>query len=351
MNLSILKNKSILVTGHTGFKGAWLCHILKLVGACVTGYALEPVSGGVFEIASVEEGMRSVIGDISDIELLNSVFEKAEPEIVIHMAAQPLVLESFERPVYTYATNVMGTINLFECIRKSETVKSLVVVTTDKVYKNNEWDYGYREIDTLGGSDPYSASKACTEIVTESYRKSFLSNMPVSTTRAGNVIGGGDVAENRIIPDCVRAAKLREPIIVRNPFSVRPYQHVLEPLFAYLLIATRQLEDVGLSGSYNIGPKDIDHVTTGELTETFCRVWGEGQQWKSTYSDSNAPPRESNLLKLDCSKMQAAFNWQPVWNVREAVERTVEWEKENDCRGNVKAVMDMQIEEYLGGMR
>jgi len=346
MNLSFYKNKSIFVTGHTGFKGAWLCHILKRAGARVAGYALEPESGSVFELAGIADGLNSTIGDIRDAEMLSAAFERARPEMVFHLAAQPLVLDSYLQPAYTFETNIMGTVNLLECVRRSETVRSVVLVTTDKVYKNNEWPYGYRENDILGGSDPYAASKSCVEIVAESYRTSFLKSIPLSTARAGNVIGGGDISGNRIIPDCVRAAVMREPIIVRNPYSVRPYQHVLEPLFAYLQIAERQQENAGLSGNYNIGPNEADCITTGELADVFCKAWGDGQTWETTMQQ-NETKLESNLLRLDCSKMRSVFNWCPVWNVNEAVSKTVEWEKTRIYDGNVRTVMDKQIDEYI----
>jgi CDP-glucose 4,6-dehydratase len=235
----------------------------------------------------------------------------------------------------------MGTVNLLELVRQSAGVHSVVIITTDKVYKNNEWPYGYRETDTLGGSDPYAASKACAEIVCDSYRKSFLTNLPLSTARAGNVIGGGDVAENRIIPDCVRAALKNEEIIIRNPSSVRPYQHVLEPLFAYLLIAEKQSENSEMADSYNIGPSEADCLQTSELADIFCAAWGNGLKWTATL-DYKAP-HEAKLLRLDCSKIRTAFGWKPLWSAAKAVEMTVEWEKAPDK----PAITDQQIDEYM----
>lgn len=344
MNLEFFKGKSVFITGHTGFKGAWLCQILKNIGAQISGYALEPVNGGIFQTASIADGMRSDIGDIRDLNKLMRAFNYAQPEIVFHLAAQPIVLESYERPVYTFDTNVMGTVNLLECVRQSASVRSVVIVTTDKVYKNKELSYGYRETDELGGNDPYAASKACTEIVSESYRVSFLHDIPLSTARAGNVIGGGDVSADRIIPDCVRAAIRNEEIIVRNPYSVRPYQHVLEPLFAYLLIAERQCENPKLAGNYNVGPDESDCVTTGKIADVFCKAWGNGLTWKNV-STENAQ-RESNLLQLDCSKIRSVFGWNPVWNAEKAVEKTVEWEKA--CySNNIYGITDKQINEYI----
>ena len=239
-DLSIYKGKSVFVTGHTGFKGSWLCKILSGAGAVVTGYSLNPpTEPSLFEIAGIASDITSVIGDIRDYKSLKAAFDKAQPEIVLHLAAQPIVRDSYKEPAYTYETNVMGTVNILECVRNSDCVKSFLNVTTDKVYLNKEWAWGYRENEELDGFDPYSNSKSCSELVTHSYKNSFFSDgkVAVSTARAGNVIGGGDFANDRIIPDCIRAAQKHEDIIVRNPFSTRPYQHVLEPLFAYLMIA------------------------------------------------------------------------------------------------------------------
>lgn len=251
IDLEFFKNKRVFITGHTGFKGTWLCKILEMAGAEVTGYALESPTeegGKVFRLSGAEAGMNSVIGDIRDLDKLSKVFEEAHPEIVMHLAAQPIVLESYRNPVVTYSTNVMGTVNILECVRQAGYVKSFLNVTTDKVYQNNEWAWGYREIDPLDGYDPYSNSKSCSELVTHSYQKSFFSSQgtAISTARAGNVIGGGDFAENRIIPDCIRAAYAGKPIEVRNPYSTRPYQHVLEPLYAYLMICEAQYKILNL---------------------------------------------------------------------------------------------------------
>ena len=262
------KGKRVLVTGHTGFKGSWLCRILTLAGAEVTGYSLNPPTDpSLFEIAGIGTGLTSVIGDVRDLEHLEKAFEEARPEIVFHLAAQPIVRDSYKDPVYTYETNVMGTVHVLECIRRSGCVLSFLNVTTDKVYENREWEYGYRETDPLDGYDPYSNSKSCSELVTHSYRKSFFQDgsCAISTARAGNVIGGGDFANDRIIPDCVRAMKEGKPIGVRNPHSTRPFQLVLEPLAVYLTIAMAQWEDPSVQGYYNVGPDDCDCVTTGEL--------------------------------------------------------------------------------------
>ena len=320
-------NKKVLITGHTGFKGSWLTRILTLSGAEVTGYSLTPPTDpSLFEIAGLEDTIKSVVGDIRDLEHLSRVFEETRPEIVFHLAAQPIVRESYQEPVYTYETNVMGTVNVLECVRRTESVRSFLNVTTDKVYENREWEYGYRECDNLDGYDPYSNSKSCSELVTHSYKKSFFEDgrCAISTARAGNVIGGGDFAADRIIPDCVRAAAAGKTIIVRNPYSTRPYQHVMEPLAVYLTIAMKQYEDRTFEGYYNVGPDDKDCVTTGTLADLFCAAWGQGQTWENRWMGG---PHEANFLKLDCSKIKHTFGWTPRYGVKEAVEKTVEWSK------------------------
>ena len=282
--MDFYKGKRVLITGHTGFKGAWLCQMLINAGAEVTGYALNPpTKPSLFEIANISGKMNSVIGDIRDLSKLKETFIKTQPEIVFHLAAQPIVRESYKNPVYTYETNVMGTVNICECVRTSDSVKSFLNVTTDKVYLNKEWEWGYRENEELDGYDPYSNSKSCSELVTHSYINSFFKNMniAVSTARAGNVIGGGDFASDRIIPDCIRAAIKHEDIVVRNPFSTRPYQHVLEPIYAYLMIAQKQYEDIKYAGYYNVGPDDRDCFQTGALVDLFVKHWGEGIDRKS----------------------------------------------------------------------
>lgn len=279
--MDFYKGKRVLITGHTGFKGAWLCQMLINAGAEVTGYALNPpTKPSLFEIANISGKMNSVIGDIRDLSKLKETFIKTQPEIVFHLAAQPIVRESYKNPVYTYETNVMGTVNICECVRTSDSVKSFLNVTTDKVYLNKEWEWGYRENEELDGYDPYSNSKSCSELVTHSYINSFFKNMniAVSTARAGNVIGGGDFASDRIIPDCIRAAIKHEDIVVRNPFSTRPYQHVLEPIYAYLMIAQKQYEDIKYAGYYNVGPDDRDCFQTGALVDLFVKHWGEGMK-------------------------------------------------------------------------
>lgn len=351
MNMQFWKDKRVLVTGHTGFKGTWLCKILVDAGAKVTGYALRPeTTPDLFSLSGIEGKMNSVIGDVRNAEHLKSVFDEKHPEIVLHLAAQPLVRESYEKPVYTFETNVMGTVNLLECVRTHPSVCSFLNVTTDKVYLNREWEWGYRENEPLDGFDPYSNSKSCSELVTHSYKNSFFaSGSPaISTARAGNVIGGGDFAADRIIPDCVRAAAKGETIVVRNPHSTRPYQHVLEPLFAYLMIAQKQYEDSTYAGYYNVGPDECDCVTTGALVQGFCDAWGQGQAWENRFAGG---PHEANFLKLDCSKLKSTFGWTPRWHIADAIEKTVEWTRVWMQQGDILSCMRTQIEEYLGGMQ
>lgn len=348
MDMSFYKGKTVLITGHTGFKGSWMCKLLSMAGAKVIGYSLTPpTTPSLFELSGVEKEIVSVIGDIRDLAKLNETMQKYRPEIVIHMAAQPIVRESYAEPVYTYETNVMGTVNICEAVRLCDSVKSFVNVTTDKVYKNNEWEWGYRENDALDGYDPYSNSKSCSELVTSSYIKSFFYNrdIAVSTCRAGNVIGGGDFAKDRIIPDCVRAMEAKQEITVRNPYSTRPYQHVLEPVVTYLVLAMKQYEDKSLAGNYNIGPDDCDCAATGELVDLFCSHWGDGALWKNV-ADKNAP-HEANFLKLDCSRIKRVLGWSPRWHISDAIEKVTEWSKVYLSGGDISAVMEKQINEYL----
>ena len=348
-NLSFYKNKRVFVTGHTGFKGTWLCRILLNAGAIVTGYSLEPpTQPNLFSLADLEGRMTHVIGDIRDMAALKAAFDAAQPEIVLHLAAQPIVRDSYRDPRYTYETNVMGTVNLLECVRLSGKVRSVLNVTTDKVYHNNEWCWGYREDEPLDGFDPYSNSKSCSELVTHSYINSFFadSETAVSTARAGNVIGGGDFANDRIIPDCVRAMEAGRKIGVRNPYSTRPYQHVLEPLAMYLTIARKQYEDRRYAGFYNVGPDDCDCVSTGELVTLFCSCWGEGASWENQ-AEANAP-HEANFLKLDCSKIKSVFGWKPRWHILECMEKTCAFSKVWLAGGDIPAEMDREINEFFG---
>lgn len=350
--LEFYRNRKVLITGHTGFKGSWMCKLLIEAGADVTGYALEPPTDpNLFGVCGLASNMNSVIGDIRDLQNLKKVFEETKPEIVIHMAAQPIVRDSYKEPVYTYEVNVMGTVNILECVRLSDSVKSFLNVTTDKVYLNREWAWGYRENEELNGYDPYSNSKSCSELVTSSYKNSFFGekDIAISTARAGNVIGGGDFANDRIIPDCIRAVAEKKEIIVRNPYSVRPYEHVLEPIAVYLMIAKEQYENKEkYEGNYNVGPDETDCWTTGDLVTLFCEKWNAktGSQivWKNEYDGG---PHEANFLKLDCSKLKSTFGWKPRWNVETTMEKIVEWSLVYLNGGNVAECMGKQIKEFL----
>ena len=346
-DITFYKGKRVFVTGHTGFKGSWLCKMLLNAGAVVTGYSLNPpTKPSLFEIAGIKNDINSIIGDIRDIENLKKTFDAVQPEIVLHLAAQPIVRDSYKNPVYTYETNVMGTVNILECIRQSNCVKSFLNVTTDKVYLNKEWEWGYRENEPLDGFDPYSNSKSCSELVTHSYKNSFFEDgrVAISTARAGNVIGGGDFANDRIIPDCIRAAINNEDIIVRNPFSTRPYQHVLEPLYAYLMIAAKQYEDIKYSGYYNVGPNDNDCFQTGMLVDLFVKYWGNNIKWINQYDGG---PHEANFLKLDCSKLKTTFDWKPRWNLDTAIKKTVDFSKCYISGDDINICMQQQIQDYL----
>ena len=349
-NYYFFKGKRVLITGHTGFKGSWMSVALVNAGADVVGYSLpERMDMSLFDLCNVKEQIKHIIGDVRDLVHLKEVFAEYKPEIVIHMAAQPIVRVGYKNPVETYETNIMGTVNVLECVRSNSCVKSFLNVTTDKVYENKEWEWGYRENEPLDGYDPYSNSKSCSELVTHCYKRSFFSDgqVSISTARAGNVIGGGDFAEDRIIPDCVKAAINGDVIIVRNPYSIRPYQHVLEPVFAYLMIASKQYEDVNYSGYYNVGPDEKDCYQTGALVDSFVRQWGDGLKWINRYDGG---PHEANYLKLDCSKLKKTFGWQPRWDLETAIEKVIEWTKCWTNKGNVRACMDEQIKTFLEGL-
>ena len=371
------KNKKVLVTGHTGFKGSWLCRMLLHAGAVVTGYSLQPPTNpNLFSMADIENKMKSILSDIRDLEHLQTVFTQTQPDIVFHLAAQPIVRESYKDPRYTYETNVMGTVNVLECIRHCQSVKSFLNVTTDKVYLNQERAEGYREEEPLDGFDPYSNSKSCSELATHCYQNSFFADghVAVSTARAGNVIGGGDFAKDRILPDCVRAVQEGRVIEVRNPSSVRPYQHVLEPLAVYLMIAAKQYEDIRYAGYYNVGPDDCDCITTGELADLFCKYWNKGvvTERKETFASINetknaersagadrlcdakwtgkaerSAPHEANFLKLNCNLLKKTFGWQPRWHIEDAVLQTCEFSKIWLRGGNILEEMDKEIELFL----
>lgn len=362
MNISdFYRGKKVLITGHTGFKGTWLCEMLSDFGAHVMGYALEPPTNpSLFSMLSMGLRIDAESGDIRDLQHFQKIFMRMQPEIVIHMAAQPLVRESYKNPVETYETNVLGTVNVLECVRLTDSVKSVINVTTDKVYRNNEWTRGYIETDYLDGYDPYSNSKSCSELVTHSYIQSFFDHesVAVSTCRAGNVIGGGDFSADRIIPDCVRAATCKnedgtigKDIVIRNPHSTRPYQHVLEPLCAYLMIAMEQYLNPGLAGCYNVGPEDDSCITTGELATIFCDLWNRDLSKEFTpinwTKQSDGGPHEANYLKLDCTKLKETFAWKPKWNIIKAIENVVAWEKVRANGGDISICMKEQIENYI----
>ena len=349
IDLKFWKGKKVLLTGHTGFKGSWMTVMLINAGAEVIGYSsCAKTEPRLFDLCGIREKIHHIKGDIRDMEHLLSVFTNYQPEFVIHMAAQPIVRESYHDPVGTYSTNVMGTVNVCEAIRQTSSVKSFLNVTTDKVYENKEWIWGYREDDPLDGFDPYSNSKSCSELVTHSYKKSFFddNHVTVSTARAGNVIGGGDFAHDRIIPDCIRAALKGEDIIVRNPYSTRPYQHVLEPVTAYLMITQKQYKDPKYAGWYNVGPDDRDCLQTGALVDLFVKHWGGNIKWINQYDGG---PHEANFLKLDCSKLKKTFGWKPRWDLDTAVRNTVEWTKSWIAGDNVRVIMNRQIEDFISG--
>lgn len=374
--LDFYKGKRVLVTGHTGFKGTWLTRILIDAGAYVCGYSLNPPTDpNLFSLAGLADAEKkgkliNVISDIRDLDALKKAFTDFKPDIIIHLAAQPIVRDSYRNPVYTYETNVMGTVNVLECIRLTDSVRSAVMITTDKVYKNNEWVWGYREDEPLDGFDPYSNSKSCAELSVHSYKRSFFNAMDgrdghrylaVSTARAGNVIGGGDFANERIIPDCVRACEKvykaggnKAVIGVRNPYSTRPYQHVLEPLAMYLLIGKKQWEDLKFQSYYNVGPDDCDCVDTGDLVSLFCEKWnadrnlGVEAKWESQ-AEKNAP-HEANFLKLDSTKIKTMLGYKPRWHIDECMEKTVEFSQTYLVSPDkLPEEMDKEIEEFFNG--
>ncbi|MCL2143211.1 MAG: CDP-glucose 4,6-dehydratase [Methanomassiliicoccaceae archaeon] len=341
--LSFYERKKVFVTGHNGFKGSWMCRVLADAGADVCGFSLPCTEYSPFPSMRLG-GIRSLEGDIGNIDEITDAVLDLKPEVVIHMAAQPLVLESYKDPVLTYRTNVMGTVNVLEAVRKCDSVRSVVNVTTDKVYRNTERSEGYTEDEMLDGHDPYSNSKSCSELVTATYRRSFLNDVPVSTCRAGNVIGGGDRSNDRIIPDCVRCAERGDTITLRNPNSVRPYQHVLEPVLAYLLLAAKQTDNKELEGSYNIGPDDDSAVTTERIAQLFCENW-KGAVYKKAVSTGG--PHEAGLLRLNCDRFKSTFGWRPRRNIEEAVKMTVGWYLAERDGKDMGKFTSGQIAEYL----
>lgn len=346
---SFYKGKNVLVTGHTGFKGTWLCKVLSMMGANVYGYALPPQADpSIYRILRGDDWIRSVYGDVRDYERFSACIKNAAPEFVFHLAAQPIVRESYRRPRETYETNVMGTVNLLESVRHVSCVRGILNVTTDKVYENESARaHAFTEDEKLDGHDPYSNSKSCSELVTHAYQKSFFCGahaVAVSTARAGNVIGGGDFAVDRLIPDCVRATVQGKRISIRNPFSTRPYQHVLDAVGAYLLIMMKQTEDIRLAGWYNVGP-DEGCTATGDLADLFANAWGNGAGWDR--QEEPDAPCEAASLSLDCTKIKATLGWRPVWPLRDAAERTVEWYKVWQQNGDCAEATEKQIRAYL----
>lgn len=353
INRNFWEERRVFITGHTGFKGSWLCLWLHKLGAKITGYALDPpTEPSLFELCNVSELITSIIADIRKRDELREAMLEASPEIVIHMAAQPLVRDSYKIPVETYSTNVMGTVNLFEAVRQCQAVKAVINVTTDKCYENKEWIWGYRETEPLGGHDPYSNSKACSELVTLSYRNSYFNlknytdhGVAIASARAGNVIGGGDWATDRLIPDCVRSLLKGEQIVIRSPHSIRPWQHVLEPLSGYLSLAQKLYEDgPKYAEAWNFGPEDEDAKPVEWLVKRLCEKWGGAT---SCVIDKGPHPHEANYLKLDCSKAKAALGWNPRWSLDKAIESIIEWTRAYEKHDNIMVICRGQIQEYM----
>lgn len=321
------KGKTVLVTGHTGFKGSWLSIWLNKLGAKVIGYSLEPpTQPSLYKICKLNEKITSVIGDVRDAQKLNETFEIYKPDIVFHLAAQPLVRHSYKEPLETYDINIMGTVNLLEIAKNTESLKAVIIITTDKCYENKEWVYGYRETDSMGGYDPYSCSKGCVELIVSSYRNSFFNEkgISLSSVRAGNVIGGGDWAEDRLIPDFVRSVIANKSLVIRNPLAIRPWQHVLEPLSGYLWLGALMLQDkYKYSGGWNFGPKDSDILSVEAILKIAIKVWGNGR----IELDKSDQPHETNFLKLDISKARSHLKWHPVYDINGAVYKTIQWYK------------------------
>jgi len=345
---SFWRGKKVFVTGHTGFKGSWLSLWLQDMGALVKGYALAPSSiPNLFTQANVAQNMDSEIGDITDLNHITESMMAFSPDILIHMAAQPLVRLSYQDPVLTYAINVMGTVNVLEAARKCTNLKAIVSVTTDKCYENKEWAWGYRENEPMGGHDPYSSSKGCAELVTAAYRKSFFNENKttfLASARAGNVIGGGDWAEDRLIPDILRAFENNEPVIVRNPLSTRPWQHVLEPLSGYLVLAQHLFEDgSSFAEGWNFGPKDEDCKPVSWILDRMMENWGNGAKWEL---DKKNNPHEAGYLKLDCSKAALQLNWYPKWNLEDTLKRITRWHQNYLAKENIQEQCLLEIALY-----
>lgn len=353
MNSAFWLGKKVFLTGHTGFKGSWLSLWLERLGAEVTGYALAPATNpSLFELAQVSTEMHSIIADVRDLESLQKAMTQTKPDIVIHMAAQPLVRYSYVNPVETYATNVMGSVNLLESVRKTSSVKAVINVTSDKCYENREWVWGYREDEAMGGYDPYSNSKGCAELVTSAYRNSFFNpidyakhGVAVASARAGNVIGGGDWASDRLIPDFIRAIEAGKTVTIRNPNATRPWQHVLEPLSGYLLLAEKLYNNgIDYAEAWNFGPIDDDAKTVEWVISELVKNWGDNANYQININGNTI--HEANFLKLDCSKARINLGWKPQWNAKEAIERIVKWHKAHQTNARMRSYCLNEITEY-----
>lgn len=350
---NVYQGRKVLVTGHTGFKGSWLCLLLNNLGAEVYGYALDPPTNpSLFVEAKIEEIVISCIGDIRDFNFLLETLENVRPEIVIHLAAQPLVIESYRNPRETYEINVMGTVNLLDAARQVDSIRAILNVTTDKCYENKDWFWGYRENEPMGGYDPYSNSKGCSELVTTSFRSSFFNpskyidhGVAIASARAGNVIGGGDWANDRLIPDFIRSISKGEKVKIRSPYAIRPWQHVLEPLTGYLALCEKLFTaGPAFAEAWNFGPEDKDAKNVEWITQTICSLWGHGAEFAI---DTNPQPHEANYLKLDCSKAKAQLGWIPKWDIETTLKSIVDWNKAFLAGANMRAITEKQISDYF----
>ena len=352
MNPEFWRGKRVLITGHNGFKGSWMAIWLQSIGVDLTGYSLGvPTIPSLYEEGNIQEGMSNIFGDVRDFEKLLSVVDQFKPEIIFHMAAQSLVLKGYENPIDTYSTNVMGTVNILECSRRCPGVKAVINVTTDKCYENKEWPWGYRECDSIGGFDPYSNSKGCSELITNSYRSSYFNpqtysahGVALATVRAGNVIGGGDWAENRLIPDILSSFQGKQAVIIRSPESIRPWQHVLEPLRGYLMLAERLYQEgASFSEAWNFGPRDEDVQTVAWIVNEMSNLWGEDATW---ICSEDPGPHEAHFLKLDISKAKSKLNWYPRLGLRDSLSFVVDWSKRRSAGIGAREITESQIAQY-----